>query len=80
MISNTWRITEMFHIPSKTINHYVYCALFYNTSDNIIHHSNRTEQQILYTTHIDICEISKATTKIVWVTRSRTSFKATTKI
>ena len=31
----------MFHMTSNTIKHYVCCALFYNKSDNIIHHRNR---------------------------------------
>ena len=48
MLNNTWRITGMFHMPSKTITHYVCFALFYNTSDNIIHHGNHTEQLIIY--------------------------------
>ena len=67
MISNTWRITEMFHIPSKTINHYVSCDLVYTMSDNIIHHGNHTEQLILY----DICEISRVGLVVVVVVDMR---------
>ena len=36
MISNTWRITDMFYMPYKTINYYVCCALVYNMSGSKI--------------------------------------------